>query len=109
MPRPADIDTASGLDHPGRARRAGLLGVYLWVPAGPGGGLLELAGDPDEQVFPPVRRDPLYADRPAEKFLEVLERRLGVGRDNRAEVPEEFRLEHRRGRGLLDVVAERLE
>src|SRR5204862_4442219 len=38
------------------------LGVYLGVPVGPGGGLLELAGDPDKQVFPPVRRDQLYAD-----------------------------------------------
>ncbi len=32
------------------------------TPAGPGGGLLELAGDPDEQVLPPVGRDELHAD-----------------------------------------------
>ena len=35
------------------------------VPACPRGGLLELAGDPDEQVFPAVGGDQLHAGRQA--------------------------------------------
>jgi hypothetical protein len=70
--------------------------VYLGVPVTPGGGPLELAGDPDEQVFPPVRRDQLHADGQAA--------RRPVQRQ-----AEEFRLEHHRGRGFLQVVAECLQ
>ena len=41
------------------------LAVYLRVPFTPGRGLLKLAGDPDEDVLPPVGGDQLHADRQA--------------------------------------------
>ena len=65
-----------------------------------------LAGPPVAGV---ARFDLVLADRAAEQHLEGLECRFGVGRDDRAEVPDELRLEHGRGRGRLDVVAERLQ
>ena len=46
-------------------RPAGVLRVYPRVPVVPGRGLLELAGDPDEQVLPAIGGGQLHADRQA--------------------------------------------
>ena len=56
-----------------------------------------------------ARFDLVLADRAAEQHLKRLEGRFGVGGDDRGEIPEDFRLEHGGGRGLVDVVAERLK
>src|SRR6266542_1308858 len=77
------------------------------------GAALQIPDGSERLTGPPVlgvaRFDLLLADRAAEPRLESLERHLSVDGDEPVELPGELPLEHRRRRGLLDMVAKRLQ